>query len=141
VESKNQVVTDDIAKIRFQKAGVNYYHSGKDIVPLNPNGTVKTDDYAISGTEGKILAIRPARGFGKNVVIVEIPKGNHVIYGHMESVAKGLKVGQTIKTGTRLGIIGNEGLKTSAHPTKGLHLHVEIREGNIPFTGLRFGIK
>jgi murein DD-endopeptidase MepM/ murein hydrolase activator NlpD len=59
----------------------------------------------------------------------------------MESFAKGLKVGQTIKTGTRLGIIGNEGLKTSSHLTKGLHLHVEIREGNVPFTGLRLGIK
>ncbi len=141
VEAKNKVVTDDIAKIRFKKGGVNYYHSGKDIVPLNADGTVKTDAYAISGTEGEVLAIRAARAFGKNVVIIKTPNGNHVIYGHMESVASGLKVGRKIKTGTRLGIIGNEGLKTSSHATKGLHLHVEIRQGSTPFVGLRYGIK
>jgi RHS repeat-associated protein len=140
VEAGKVVVTDGMAKIRYVKDGVNYYHAGKDFVPLNANGSVRTDAYAISGTGGTILAMRRADGFGDHAVLVRTPNGNQVIYGHMESVAPGLKVGQEVSLGTRLGIIGNEGLPTHLDATRGLHLHVEIRVGDVPFTGKRYGL-
>jgi murein DD-endopeptidase MepM/ murein hydrolase activator NlpD len=124
-------------------------HAGDDKVPLNADGSVCTSCYAISGTEGRILQIRSAKGFSagseQNVVIVATPNGNQVIYGHMESTAKGLQEGQTVTVGMRLGIIGNQGVMKngrdlSGEATEGVHLHVEIRQGLTPFQGRRFGI-
>lgn len=142
VEADHSTVTDDfMAERGTDGEGNTLYHAGKDIVPLNADRSVRTDAYAISGTEGVVIHKEGATGFGESVVVVRTPKGNQVIYGHMESFAEGVTHGRSVTVGQRLGIIGNEGMTTAAHPTRGLHLHVEIRQGAVPFRGRRLGLR
>ena len=96
-------------------------HAGVDLVPINADGTVNTNAYAISGTEGTLVVSDNIDSFG-NFVLVKTKGGDYVYYAHLDSRVPNIPT--NIDVGTRLGIIGNTGRST------GLHLHVEIRQGS-----------
>ncbi len=117
------------------------YQADTDIVPRSAEKTVRTEAYAVSGTEGVVIHANRASGFGKHVVVVETPKGNHVIYGHDKKIAEGVNKGLKMKVGQKLGIIGYEGMVYLGDSTKWLHLHVDMCKGKIMLGGKRLGIQ
>ena len=106
---------------RYGESRGSDVHAGVDLVPLNTDGTVNTNAYAISGTAGTLIPIDKASPTFGNFVLVKTNGGDYVFYAHLDSIAA--KIPTNISVGTRLGIIGNTGRST------GLHLHVEIRQG------------
>ena len=97
-------------------------HAGVDLVPVNADGTVNTNAYAISGTAGTRVRGDGVSNTLGNFVLVKTKGGDYVYYAHLDSHAASTPT--NIDVGTRLGIIGNTGRST------GLHLHVEIRQGS-----------
>lgn len=96
----------------------DHIHAGIDI-----GVNRQTNIGAVSMTPGTIAYIGKRGGYG-NVVEYLANDGHYIIYGHLDSIAKGLKVGQEIKSGTQLGIVGNTG------NSDGIHLHLEVRDGS-----------
>ena len=99
-------------------------HSGIDIVPLNSDGTVDTDASIQSISDGKVVKVGEAAGFGPNTVVVQNTDGNFVTYGHMSGAD--VTVGQTVNVGDDLGTVGSMGLST------GTHVHIQESVGG-PF--------
>jgi len=100
--------------------GIKQFHPGIDIGVIgNP-----ANEAVVAAKAGKISWINdnPATsgGFGK-VVYVQLADGWYAVYPHMSSITKGLKIGQEIKEGFQLGIMGNTGYSF------GIHLHYEER--------------
>jgi murein DD-endopeptidase MepM/ murein hydrolase activator NlpD len=62
-------------------------------------------------------------GLGYNVIIGHVIDGENVdtVYGHMITDSSELKVGDLVKTGDKVGLVGNTGSSTGAH------LHFEVR--------------
>jgi murein DD-endopeptidase MepM/ murein hydrolase activator NlpD len=116
--------------------GKKVFHAGIDI-------TVYGDKLFIpvyAAYSGKISWIdRSAEGSFGNVVYVQLQDGWYSVYPHLRNVRSDLKVGQTIKQGHELGIIGNTGnvwardengvwgIRHNPGGTDGIHLHYEER--------------
>ncbi|MFZ5896987.1 MAG: peptidoglycan DD-metalloendopeptidase family protein [Myxococcota bacterium] len=56
-----------------------------------------------------------------NRVVVRLPDGYEVIYGHLKRDSVPVSVGQTVVAGATLGVVGSSGCSTQAH------LHLETR--------------
>jgi Peptidase family M23 len=61
--------------------------------------------------------------FGGNGVVIEIRPGVFAHYYHMQTGSVGVEVGQRVRRGQKLGLLGNSG------NTQGPHLHFGINEG------------
>lgn len=70
--------------------------------------------------DGVVINAGPADGFG-NWVVIRHSNGDVSIYGHMQYYF--VSVGEQVKAGQRIALVGNEGYST------GPHLHFEIRGG------------
>lgn len=81
-----------------------------------------TDVGAVAFVPGTIAYVGKRGGYG-NVVEYMANDGNYIILGHLDSIAKGLKVGDKVSSGKQVGIVGSTGTST------GTHLHVEVRPG------------
>ncbi|WP_411815484.1 peptidoglycan DD-metalloendopeptidase family protein [Gordonia sp. SND2] len=93
-------------------------HSGVDLAA--PDGT---PFYACAG--GTVLYIGPARGYGEWIVLdhPDSEGGGCSEYGHMwNSRATGLKVGDWVNAGQKIGFVGSNGEST------GPHLHLTVWE-------------
>ncbi|WP_187496687.1 M23 family metallopeptidase, partial [Pantoea agglomerans] len=64
-------------------------------------------------------------GYGR-YVIVDHADGYSTYYAHLSAFARGLKTGETVKQGQRIGSVGMTGAAT------GPHLHFEVRVANDP---------
>ena len=74
---------------------------------------------------------------GGNHVVVDIGDGKFTFYAHMKSgspTALGLKVGQRVRTGQVLGLLGNSGNSDAPH----LHFHIMDGPDPIDANGLPF---
>ncbi|MHA3703669.1 M23 family metallopeptidase, partial [Jatrophihabitans sp. YIM 134969] len=69
--------------------------------------------------DGVVVQAGPASGFG-NWVIIQHENGDMTIYGHMKYYF--VKVGQKVKAGQEIALVGQEGQSTGPH----LHLGVKI---------------
>jgi murein DD-endopeptidase MepM/ murein hydrolase activator NlpD len=71
---------------------------------------------------------------GGNYAVVNIGHGRYAFYAHMQPGSLKVKVGDTVKTGQVLGLLGNTG------NTDGAHLHFHIMDGPSPLlsNGLPF---
>ena len=75
------------------------------------NRTIRAADY------GTVVTAEYQSGFG-NKVVIDHNNGYRTIYAHLSSID--VQVGQTVKKGDGLGIMGTTGNST------GIHLHFEI---------------
>ena len=66
--------------------------------------------------------------YGEYVVIEHLIDGQRVesLYAHMLSGSTAVQVGQQVKVGELVGLVGNTGLSTGAH------LHFEVRPDGVP---------
>ncbi|MBF7688092.1 M23 family metallopeptidase [Acinetobacter rathckeae] len=89
-------------------------HDGIDIIA--PRGTSVS-----STTNGVIASLKPST-LGGIVVWIIGPAGAWHYYAHLDTLARGLHVGQQVKAGQRIGTVGNTG---NAKNTVS-HLHYSI---------------
>jgi hypothetical protein len=81
--------------------------------------------------------VRKPRDFGGNYVVERIAPHRFATYAHMEPRSVRVKVGQHLKTGQWIGLLGNSGNTTAPH------LHFGIYDGRSPLTSnsVPFAIK
>ncbi|MBO4210768.1 M23 family metallopeptidase [Micromonospora echinofusca] len=91
-------------------------HTGIDLVA--PEGTPY-----VAVHSGKVTTAGWFGGYGYTV-IVQHPDGSEAIYGH--SAELNVKVGQEVKAGDQLGLVGNTG------HSYGSHLHLEVHVNGQP---------
>ena len=108
------------------KARWGKFHYGVDIAP--PSG--KTDCKILAAGDGIVIAANGGvSGFGNWIVIKHSDK-LWTVYGHMPLKSMKVKIGDTVKKGQHIAMMGKEGVST------GIHLHFEMcrdwnnRKGN-----------
>ncbi len=82
------------------------------------------------GTNGIFVGSYTAYG---EVVVINHNDGTRTLYAHMKFGSRTVKVGDKVKQGQVIGVVGNTGnvspRPTSSNPLEGTHLHFEIRKG------------
>ena len=91
--------------------GEKDFHPGLDI-------SADKGDPVYSTADGKVVNASAAGNYG-NLVIVDHGYGIETRYGHLSAFK--VKVGQAVKRGDLLGLVGSTGRATSSH------LHYEVR--------------
>ena len=97
--------------------GCSSHHNGVDFTPGSG-----TPIYAIA--DGVVTASDFSGSFGQHVYLDHVINGKKVesIYGHMIGGSSPLVVGQTVKVGDLVGLVGSTGASTGAH----LHLEIHV---------------
>lgn len=118
-------------------AGTSDNHGALDIAgPCNDTVVVATKDGTVvdrndscdnNGGYGNTCGV----GFG-NYVMIDHGDGMVSIYGHMYPNSVTIKVGDQVKQGQKLGVIGNSGSST------GCHLHFEMQLNNVKVDPLEY---
>ncbi|MBI9066801.1 MAG: peptidoglycan DD-metalloendopeptidase family protein [Salinivirgaceae bacterium] len=91
----------------------NIFHKGFDL-------KAKTGTEIIAAAEGKIVKVRPSdEGYG-NLIAIEHENNMLTLYAHLSEFK--VAVGDIVKQGDIIGLVGNTGMST------GPHLHFEIRK-------------
>ncbi|GBR73867.1 hypothetical protein NO1_1140 [Candidatus Termititenax aidoneus] len=113
-------ITSEYGEPRINSKGQKYEHSGVDI-------TIPEEWKSVSGPPvnaaygGKVVFVGEQIGYG-NCVEVSLGGGNSSFYAHLaDGSASHLKIGDVVRKGDILGIMGTTGRAT------GLHLHFEFR--------------
>ncbi|MCA1011800.1 M23 family metallopeptidase [Halobacillus halophilus] len=88
------------------------YHKGIDIAGVDDR-TIKAAD------NGEVVTAEYQSGFG-NKVVIDHNNGYETIYAHLDSID--VEVGETVRKGNKLGVMGTTGNST------GIHLHFEIHK-------------
>jgi murein DD-endopeptidase MepM/ murein hydrolase activator NlpD len=115
--------TDYYGWRRSPFTGARSYHTGIDMVASRG-----TPIYA--AMEGRVTTAGYNSTYG-NYVIVSHHSGYRTLYGHMDSIAKGIVVGKWVTASTKLGTLGNTGLST------GPHLHFTVYKNSATVNPLR----
>jgi hypothetical protein len=84
----------------------------------------------------------PAKGIdteniGGNMVVVDIGGGAFALYAHMQKGSLRVKLGDRVKSGDVLGLLGNTGNSTAPH----LHFHIMDGPSPLDANGLPFAFK
>lgn len=99
------------------------HHNGDDIV------TGKKDEPVLAAMNGRVIKAQKSNakggGFGYYVVLRHFIDGKFYtsLYAHLKPNSFKVRVGQLVKAGDQLGIMGTSGYST------GVHLHFEIWKG------------
>lgn len=91
-------------------------HHGLDFAA--PTGTT-----VVAAMSGRVVAAGVLGGYG-NQVLLQHADGSQTRYGHLSQI--GVRVGQSVSAGERIGAVGNTGVST------GSHLHFEVILGGTP---------
>ena len=93
-------------------------HSGVDFAA--PHGTP-----VHASAPGQVSFVGTRRGYGK---VIEIEHGSDMMtrYAHLSAFTAGMKAGQAVEAGQKIGEVGATGLAT------GPHLHYEVRFNGDP---------
>jgi murein DD-endopeptidase MepM/ murein hydrolase activator NlpD len=107
------------------------FSAGRKHPILNRIRAHKGVDYAApQGTpvkatgNGKIVLRGKKGGYG-NTVVIQHGSSHSTLYAHLNSFARGLKVGERVQQGEIIGYVGSTGLAT------GPHLHYEFRVNGV----------
>ncbi|MFH1035746.1 MAG: M23 family metallopeptidase [Pseudomonadota bacterium] len=92
--------------------GEERQHNGLDLAA--PAGT------SVSTAKAGTVSFAGQSGDYGNLIIVEHPGGGSTYYAHLQSL--GVKTGQSVEQGQKIGTVGSTGLAT------GPHLHFEVRD-------------
>ncbi len=116
----NGPITSGYGKRVSPVPGASTYHNGWDIgVPIGtPVNTI---------ADGKVIAVGPATGYGKWVVVDHgVINGTRVTSEYVHLSSWNVSYGQIVKQGQVIAKSGNTGYSS------GPHLHITIREGAFP---------
>ena len=122
---------------------VNINVIGKNVVAVK-DGTVaisKAIKGSIKNYDSKGNYIGSYSSYGEYIVINH-HDGTMTLYGHMKPGSRKVSVGQTVKQGQVIGIVGNTGnclpRPTPSNPLRGTHLHFEVRVNGSPVNPLPY---
>lgn len=96
------------------------FHYGLDLAALS--GTIVK-----SAIDGKVVEAGPAAGYGNTIVVQHKNKKYKTRYAHLNAI--GVRVGQLVNRGQKIGTVGNTGLVRSSGKDPS-HLHFEVMVGN-----------
>ena len=86
--------------------GQSYFHTGIDC------STYRSGDLLVATSDGKVIFAGVEGGYGRCVIIAHA-YGYMTRFGHMERIL--VHIGQTVKQGQGIGILGNSGVSTAPH--------------------------
>ncbi len=90
-------------------------HAGIDLA-----APMLTPEHAVM--DGVVVQAGPASGFGQ-AVYIQHENGDVTVYGHMQQIL--VTVGQVVRAGDEIALLGNQGQST------GPHLHLEVHLGGM----------
>jgi murein DD-endopeptidase len=106
----------------------NYLAEGNDAIAVANGRVVAVKDAIpenVPGVNSRAVPIT-LETVGGNHVIIDIGGGRFAFYAHLKPGAIRVKVGDTVKKGQVIGLVGNTGNSTEPH------LHFHISDGNSP---------
>lgn len=98
----------------------SYAYFGDEIYAAADGTVVAAEDGLAEQVPGKLPDDATIDMAGGNHVVVDIGEGRFAFYAHMQPGSLKVKVGDQVKTGQVLGLLGNSGNTDSPH----LHFHV-----------------
>ena len=114
--------------INCAKSG--WYHTGVDYSPYSGKPFIHASAY------GKVVTIQQNgqndHGMGNTVIIEHILENGgtvYSLYAHLDSIQDSLSMGNYVNKGTIIGIMGGSGYGNPNY--WGVHLHFEIKDGNV----------
>jgi murein DD-endopeptidase len=106
----------------------NYYAEGNDALAVADGRVVAVKDGIPENVPGITSRAVPItlETVGGNHVIIDIGNGRYAFYAHLKPGSLRVRLGDQIKRGQVIGIVGNSGNSTEPH------LHFHISDGNSP---------
>lgn len=113
----------------------NFWGFGEPVLAVADGEVVAVSDSIADNMPGMLPATSTIANLSGNHVILRIDKARYVMYAHLKLGSVRVRVGQRVKTGDVLGLLGNSGQATAPH----LHFQVmdapsDIAAEGIPFT-------
>lgn len=134
LDDQGRVFTGDRTKLTSYAYYGTPIHAAADGVVVN---LYDGADEQVPGPEAKGI---DADNIGGNMLVVDIGGGVYAFYAHLQRGSLKVKLGDKVKTGQVLGLLGNTGNSTAPH----LHFHVmdgptPLNANGLPFVFTRFG--
>ncbi|MFZ0397977.1 MAG: M23 family metallopeptidase [Methyloceanibacter sp.] len=114
LNDKNMLIAGPMEKLS------SYAYFGDEIYSVADGTVVGTADGLKEQVPGKLPADATIHMAAGNHVVVDIGEGRFAFYAHMQPGSVRVKVGDKVKTGQVLGLLGNSGNTDTPH----LHFHV-----------------
>lgn len=106
------------------------FHEGVDIRPALLDGAGEPRDLIIAAMDGRVAYVDAAGrgGYGKYVVLVhpgaEVPV--YTLYAHLARIDLATRVGELVRRGQKLGVMGRTAEGANRIPPERAHLHFEV---------------
>ena len=101
----------------------NYYAYGKDIISVGDGVVVETKDSIPENSPRSAVARATTINLitvGGNHIVVDLGQGHYAFYAHVQPGSLRVKVGDRVKRGQVIALLGNSGNSTEPH----LHFHI-----------------
>lgn len=128
LDDENRLFTGDAAKRE------NYAFYGAPIHSVADGAVVNLYDEAdeqVPGQDGKGITLA---SIGGNMLVIDIGGGVYAFYAHLQRGSLKVKLGDTVKAGDVIGLLGNTGNSTAPH----LHFHLMDGPSPLDANGLPF---
>jgi murein DD-endopeptidase MepM/ murein hydrolase activator NlpD len=107
------------------------FHEGVDIKPLRHDRKGESIDPVMAVSDGALVFINAKPGlsnYGRYVILRHTWDGVevHTLYAHLREIASGLAVGQPVRIGQVIGVMGRSTNTREGIPQERAHLHFEI---------------
>lgn len=128
IDDKGRIFTGDVAKLE------SYAYYGEPILAAADGVVVNLYDEASEQVPGGDAKGITTENVGGNMLVVDIGGGAYAFYAHMQRGSLKVKLGDHVKTGDIIGLLGNTGNSTAPH----LHFHVMDGPSPLNANGLPF---
>jgi len=118
------------------KDNASYFAYGSDIISVSDGVVTSVKDSIPQNVPGATSRAVPItlETVGGNYVIVDIGGGHYAFYAHMQPGSLRVKVGDRVRRGQVLGLLGNSGNSTEPH----LHFHISTANTPLAAEGLPY---
>jgi hypothetical protein len=116
----------------------SYYAYGADAIAVADGIVVATKDSIpqnIPGANSRAVPIT-LETVGGNHVIIDIGGGRYAFYAHLQPGSLRVKVGERVRRGQVVGLVGNSGNSTEPH----LHFHISDGVSPLGSEGIPYGV-
>ena len=115
----------------------SYYAWGSEAIAVADGIVVETKDSIPENVPGPTSRAVPItlETVGGNHVILDLGKGRYAFYAHLQPGSLRVKLGERVRRGQVVGLVGNSGNSTEPH----LHFHVSDANSPLGSEGLPYG--